>query len=178
METGVDGAVCCIFYHQTLSSLSVCLAYFLVTLDDSRAGGSTDSGISGGSAGVSVMTGGGLEWTGSDGDSEGDELVGGLDGSVFKVWADWVWKERSDLKCLVCNKGMIFFKNFLFLSAIRTEPSILIPYWSNCLNFHHYIRDIPFWWVVSSLILYKDSVSNSEGRKFLGPFNVSDCSLL
>ena len=35
--------------------------FFLVTLDDSRAGGSTDSGISGGSAGVSVMTGGGLE---------------------------------------------------------------------------------------------------------------------
>ena len=100
METGVDGAVCCIFYHQTLSSLSVCLAFFLVTLDDSRAGGSTDSGISGGSAGVSVMTGGGLEWTGSDGDSEGDELVGGLDGSVFKVWADLSLEGKVRLKML------------------------------------------------------------------------------
>ena len=81
--------------------LSISLSgFFLVTLDDSRAGGSTDSGISGGSAGVSVMTGGGLEWTGSDGDSEGDELVGGLDGSVFKVWADLSLEGKVRLKML------------------------------------------------------------------------------
>ena len=86
---------------------------------DSGASGEDGGSVGGNAGGDSGGGEGGVSGHGRGGDSGGSETagVGELTGTSLCL-------------CLVIEYGVIFFRNFLFLSVNLPEPSTFTTYWS------------------------------------------------